>query len=146
MVFSRQECWSGLPFPSPGDLLNPGTEPTSLLSRTGRRVLFHQRHLWILSSIQTIWEDQRLGSKTKKSLHLALECVWLLHLKTNASGVLEIHFKENNEDELRRGSGTEKDAWSPYSASLSSYSLTAMAENVCFPLMGDNLCFFKTFL
>ena len=24
---SRQECWSGLPFPSPGDLPNPGIEP-----------------------------------------------------------------------------------------------------------------------
>ena len=24
--FSRQEYWSGLPFPSPGDLLNPGIE------------------------------------------------------------------------------------------------------------------------
>ena len=28
--FSRQEYWSGLPFPSPGDLLNPGTEPASI--------------------------------------------------------------------------------------------------------------------
>ena len=28
--FSRQEYWSRLPFPSPGDLLDPGTEPTSL--------------------------------------------------------------------------------------------------------------------
>ena len=28
--FSRQEYWSGLPFPSPGDLPNPGTEPRSL--------------------------------------------------------------------------------------------------------------------
>ena len=27
--FSRQECWSRLPFPSPGDLLDPGTEPQS---------------------------------------------------------------------------------------------------------------------
>ena len=27
--FSRQEYWSGLPFPSPGDLLNPGIEPAS---------------------------------------------------------------------------------------------------------------------
>ena len=27
--FSRQECWTGLPFPSPGDLPNPGIEPTS---------------------------------------------------------------------------------------------------------------------
>ena len=25
--FPRQECWSGLPFPSPWDLLLPGTEP-----------------------------------------------------------------------------------------------------------------------
>ena len=32
MGFSRQEHWSGLPFPSPGDLLNPGIEPTSLMS------------------------------------------------------------------------------------------------------------------
>ena len=27
MEFSRQEYWSGLPFPSPGDLPNPGIEP-----------------------------------------------------------------------------------------------------------------------
>ena len=27
--FSRQEHWSGLPFPSPGDLPNPGIEPGS---------------------------------------------------------------------------------------------------------------------
>ena len=26
MAFSRQEYWSGLPFPSPGDLPHPGTE------------------------------------------------------------------------------------------------------------------------
>ena len=30
--FSRQEDWSGLPFPSPGDLLDPGNEPASLAS------------------------------------------------------------------------------------------------------------------
>ena len=29
MEFSRQEYWSGLPFPSPGDLLDPGIEPGS---------------------------------------------------------------------------------------------------------------------
>ena len=29
MRFSRQECWSGLPFSSPGDLPNPGIEPRS---------------------------------------------------------------------------------------------------------------------
>ena len=29
MGFSRQEYWSGLPFPSPGDLTNPGIKPRS---------------------------------------------------------------------------------------------------------------------
>ena len=29
MGFSRQQSWSGLPFPSPGDLPNPGIEPGS---------------------------------------------------------------------------------------------------------------------
>ena len=29
MGFSKQEYWSGLPFPSPGDLLNSGVEPRS---------------------------------------------------------------------------------------------------------------------
>ena len=30
MGFSRQEYWSGLPFPSPGDLPEPGIKPESL--------------------------------------------------------------------------------------------------------------------
>ena len=29
MGFSRQEYWSGFPFPSPGDFPNPETEPGS---------------------------------------------------------------------------------------------------------------------
>ena len=32
MGFSRQECWSGLPFPSPGNLPNLGIESVSLMS------------------------------------------------------------------------------------------------------------------
>ena len=34
MGFSRQEYWSGLPFPSPGNLPNPGMEPKALMSPT----------------------------------------------------------------------------------------------------------------
>ena len=38
MGFSRQEYWSGLPFPTLGDLPDPGIEPISLksLELTGR--------------------------------------------------------------------------------------------------------------
>ena len=32
MGFSRQEYWSGLPCPLPGDLSDPGIEPVSLTS------------------------------------------------------------------------------------------------------------------
>ena len=32
MGVSRQECWSGLPFPPPGDLPNPGMEHSSPMS------------------------------------------------------------------------------------------------------------------
>ena len=38
MGFSRQECWNGLPFPSPGDLPNPGIKTRSLSGIAGRRV------------------------------------------------------------------------------------------------------------
>jgi len=30
MGFSMQEYWSGLPFPPPGDVANPGIEPETL--------------------------------------------------------------------------------------------------------------------
>ena len=42
---SRQESWSGVPGPPPGDLPHPGFEPVSCVSCTGRWVLYHQRHL-----------------------------------------------------------------------------------------------------
>ena len=43
MGFSWQEYWSGLPFPPPGDLHNPGTEPTSLAG-----CLLHDRQIFSL--------------------------------------------------------------------------------------------------
>ena len=46
MAFSRQEYWSGLPFPPLSDLPNPGVEPSShYVSCIGRQVLYHSHHL-----------------------------------------------------------------------------------------------------
>ena len=39
MEFSRQEGWSGLPFPSSGELPDPGNEPC--VSFIGRQILYH---------------------------------------------------------------------------------------------------------
>ena len=44
--FSRQEYWSGLPFPPPWDLPDPGMEPVvSCDSCIGRRILYPLNHL-----------------------------------------------------------------------------------------------------
>ena len=42
MEFSRQEYWSGLPFPFLGDLPDPGIKPAiSRISCIGRQILYH---------------------------------------------------------------------------------------------------------
>ena len=41
MEFSRQEYWSGLPCPSPGDLPNPGIKPILHGSCIGGRFFTH---------------------------------------------------------------------------------------------------------
>ena len=52
MGFSRQEYWSGLPFPPPGDLPNPGMEPASLESPTLAGRFFATSATWeALSSV-----------------------------------------------------------------------------------------------
>ena len=91
MGFSRQEYWTGLPCPPPGDLPNPGTEPSSLMSpafggsvQSLRRVrLFatpwtaaHQASLSIINS----WSLLKLMSivSVMPSNHLILCCPLLL--------------------------------------------------------------------
>ena len=51
MEFSRQECWSKLPFPPPGDLSNPGTETESCSSCIGRHSL-HCYAIWEAREVQ----------------------------------------------------------------------------------------------
>ena len=50
MGFPRQEYWSELPFPSPGDLPDPGIEPASPASLLhGRKTLY----LWVTRDYPT---------------------------------------------------------------------------------------------
>ena len=57
MGFSRQEYWSGLPFPSPGDLPDPGTEPgSSTLCET-------YDFLYSFTGISSIGERRRRGQQ-----------------------------------------------------------------------------------
>ena len=63
MEFSRQEYWSGLPFPTPGNFPNPGIEPgspatqaDSLLSEPPGKPLVNIRmHIYVLFSFLFSW-------------------------------------------------------------------------------------------
>ena len=46
MGFSRQEYWSGLPFPPPGDLPDPGVKPTFLESPASTGGFFTTSATW----------------------------------------------------------------------------------------------------
>ena len=46
MGFSRQEYWSGLPCPSPGDLSDPGIKPAFLMSPALTDAFFTTRTTW----------------------------------------------------------------------------------------------------
>ena len=45
---SRQECWSGFPFPPPGDLPDSGTEPVSLMSPALAAGFFTSSTTWCI--------------------------------------------------------------------------------------------------
>ena len=61
MGFSRQEYWSGLPFPSPGDLPNPGIEPGS---PTLQADSYHLSHLGI-PGIKTVFLNKKFLTTRK---------------------------------------------------------------------------------
>ena len=46
MGFSRQEYWSGLQYPPPGDLPDPGIEPVSLMSSALTDGFFTTSETW----------------------------------------------------------------------------------------------------
>ena len=94
MGFSRQEYWSGLSFPSPGDLPNPGIEPGSPSLQAdalpseppGKQGLCKWQLLIFLcglpfSLISLSWKHSHVNTWRSTSLGVALQCYrngWLL--------------------------------------------------------------------
>ena len=92
MGFPRQEYWSELPFPCPGDLPNPGIEPTSSALQTDSLLLSHQRFPTLGISVL---ENTDISYITKQTVDLLLTCVlrpvltilsYLLYSNALASG------------------------------------------------------------
>ena len=82
MELSRQGYWSGLPFPSPADLLNPGIEPTSPVLQADSFRPLGRPHL------------KRYLPPTIRLIHLPLPpppCLHLLQLPSLVVGSGKVH-------------------------------------------------------
>ena len=66
MGFFRQEYWSGLPFPAPGDLPNLGMEPEFLASPALAGRFF---------TISTAWEVPKKAKGTADRVFKVFQCV-----------------------------------------------------------------------
>ena len=91
MRISRQESWSGLPFPSPGDLPNQGIEsrpptmqvdslPTELLGKPYLSIITLNTNGLMVQSEDTGWQN---GLKKKKKLSIC--CLYETHFKPKDS-------------------------------------------------------------
>ena len=96
MGFSRQEYWSGLPCPPPGDLPDPGVKPVSLMpptlagrfftTSTTREVLYRWRNvcvcvcLFARATIPIAWGHFAKRNKwdTERQILQDITCMWNL--------------------------------------------------------------------
>ena len=72
MEFSRQEYWSGLPFPSPGDLPDPGIKPRSpALQADSLPSEPLEMYRWLLI-LESVGGGKKLGWKEEVELSLKM--------------------------------------------------------------------------
>ena len=89
MGFSRQECWSGWPFPSPGDLPDPGIKPESPVLASGFFTTESPGKSLYFSKIKLFRKEE--------SCHLGLVCLLCLsnicfsHFNKGSRASLSIH-------------------------------------------------------
>ena len=89
MEFFRQDYWSGLPFPAPGDLPDPEIEPMSLPSSALEKDRTQVSHIagrfftsWATREAQEYWGGSSLLQRiflTQESNQGLLHCRWILY-------------------------------------------------------------------
>ena len=72
MGFSRQEYWSGLPYPPPGDLPNPGIEPMSFTSPALAGRFFTTSATW---EVTVVPENKKCESCPTHFINLAITLI-----------------------------------------------------------------------
>ena len=103
--FSRQEYWSGLPVPSPGDLPNPGIEPASLPSLALAGGLFTifatwEAHIAQGAQLSSLWRGWGVRGKRSKTEGCVYACGWFASLCSRSCKWLYANKKIKNENKL----------------------------------------------
>ena len=106
MGFSRQEYWSGLSCPSPGDLPHSGTEPMSPALAGGFSTGWATRETLPATNSMKLFIDRKMKSEWCTS---ALECYPAL----NHNGIMPVTtvWMDRVDTILRKGRRTEKDKY-----------------------------------
>ena len=80
MKFSRQKYWSGKPFPSPGNLPDPGIEPGVL--RWGGQILYHLSQQGSPTELKSGFKFRTLGLQSPNVFHYTMK---RMHCKVKAN-------------------------------------------------------------
>ena len=104
MGFSGQEYWSGLPFPPPGDLHNPGIEPSppARVSCSGGWILNHLSHLGSPASSSD--KPSSPASLTNRCFATGKGDQTVDFFSSDVEGVLELDVSECHDPLLCQGS------------------------------------------
>ena len=109
--FFRQEYWSGLPFPSPGDLPNPGMETASLISPAFAGGFFTTNNTWETPCVCVCMYIYR---RCAKSLQTCLTLCGLMDCSPPGSsvpGILQARILEQLAIPFSRGSSRPRETW-----------------------------------
>ena len=111
MEFSRHNYWSGLPFPSPGDLSNQGIEPgspalqvDSLPSESPRKLIFYleslrsfpRTYMWLMTERQArclIFNIMAYVSSTWIK-HYFIQQVFTSYLRWDPNSIMPLGYKQ----------------------------------------------------
>ena len=85
MGFFRQEYWSGLPLPSPGDLPNPGIKPVSPVWQANSLLLSHLGSQNGIMSLVATWIDLNIILSEVRERQISCDITYMWNLKKDTS-------------------------------------------------------------
>ena len=128
MGFSKQEYWSGLPFPSSGDFPDPGIEPSSLIMEKNLKKNTHTHtHIYVYVQLNHFPVHQKLKQHCKR---IAL---WFYPWKTQAKKTLKnpLHFYLFPDESWHIWSPRWSSLYSSWSGTLWAMSTLHFSQATC---------------